>query len=429
MHYRIRPEVFMEHTPITLIDPPENQSDNLASPQAASAGTRSKIASAPSSGEKVPDVLKEILSDLPTELPESPYRPAHLHERAAAFFLDTLLFFGILFVWALFLRWLPEKSFIHALTSPISLTWPQFLLLISTSVGIHFLYFILFETLFFTSPGKWMGGLSIRHLTKKTPTVLAIFLRNIFRVIDYPLFFITGIGLSEATAQHQRLGDLVARTVVIRKTSFDGRRIAPETAMVSSATRRVLAFFIDVPFLLLLSYGFLMTLPTEPHWPLPPVIKKYIMALLLNLIPLWVLFFLTLSESLFQTTLGKAVVGLKVIQEDGRPSRFPTLLIRNLSRVLDMNPLGYFFSVLSLKKQRGGDVVSGTLVIQNRQHLRGWLSIPFTFVVCGAVLFLGSMNPQSFLKKDYLLRWNVFPASAMKPYRLDLSKEGLKKLY
>ena len=58
---------------------------------------------------------------------------------------------------------------------------------------------------------------------------------------------------------------------------------------------------------------------------------------------------LTLSETLFQTTPGKALLGLKVAQEDGRPARFATLWLRNVFKLFDANPIGGTVADLALR--------------------------------------------------------------------------------
>lgn len=73
-------------------------------------------------------------------------------------------------------------------------------------------------------------------------------------------------------------------------------------------------------------------------------------------------------------TIGKRVVGLRVIQDNGQPLTFLSAALRNLFRVLDMLPVWYiagmaasFFHPLD---KRIGDMVAGTVVVYDEPSLR-----------------------------------------------------------
>jgi uncharacterized RDD family membrane protein YckC len=69
-------------------------------------------------------------------------------------------------------------------------------------------------------------------------------------------------------------------------------------------------------------------------------------------------------------TPGKRALGLRVVRLDGAPVGLPESLVRNALRVLEL-PLGYAPAVLavafSARRQRLGDLVAGTLVVQERR--------------------------------------------------------------
>ncbi len=69
-------------------------------------------------------------------------------------------------------------------------------------------------------------------------------------------------------------------------------------------------------------------------------------------------------------TPGKRALGLRVIQLDGAPVGLPESLVRNALRVVEL-PLGYAPAVLAValsgRRQRLGDLVAGTLVVQERR--------------------------------------------------------------
>jgi uncharacterized RDD family membrane protein YckC len=70
-------------------------------------------------------------------------------------------------------------------------------------------------------------------------------------------------------------------------------------------------------------------------------------------------------EAGFGTTLGKAVMGLQV-QGDGERGRFMAMVIRNALRVVDgllVYVVGFLIASFSRRRQRFGDVVAGTVVL------------------------------------------------------------------
>lgn len=68
------------------------------------------------------------------------------------------------------------------------------------------------------------------------------------------------------------------------------------------------------------------------------------------------------------STLGKKIVGLKVIMANGEPISFTAALVRNLLRIGDMLPgiygVGIFSVFLSRRYMRVGDMAANTIVIK-----------------------------------------------------------------
>jgi uncharacterized RDD family membrane protein YckC len=72
---------------------------------------------------------------------------------------------------------------------------------------------------------------------------------------------------------------------------------------------------------------------------------------------------------------GKQWMGLRVVHDDGTPVGWPASLLRNLLRVVDLLPFGYFLGAVSCLQhphfKRLGDIAAGTLVIYREQsHIR-----------------------------------------------------------
>jgi uncharacterized RDD family membrane protein YckC len=80
---------------------------------------------------------------------------------------------------------------------------------------------------------------------------------------------------------------------------------------------------------------------------------------------------LALETLMAGQTLGKRLLGLRVIQESGVRIGVYQALLRNLARPLDGLPLFYavggLAALLSQKHQRFGDMVAGTLVVRERR--------------------------------------------------------------
>ena len=78
-------------------------------------------------------------------------------------------------------------------------------------------YFMIFEGLIATTPGKLLMGLKVVKLNGERYDWRAVLLRNIIRIIDgAPILYIVGIISIAVTEKNQRLGDLAAGTVVVR---------------------------------------------------------------------------------------------------------------------------------------------------------------------------------------------------------------------
>ena len=78
------------------------------------------------------------------------------------------------------------------------------------------------------------------------------------------------------------------------------------------------------------------------------------------------------QEALFGATFGKITMRLRVVKTDGQHLTWLNALIRNLMRPVDyLYCIGAFAILLSPRRQRPGDKLAGTLVVDNA-------SVPFT---------------------------------------------------
>ncbi|MEP6818272.1 MAG: RDD family protein [bacterium] len=105
-------------------------------------------------------------------------------------------------------------------------------------------------------------------------------------------------------------------------------------------------------------------------------LPKWILAILIVIIFLILSSYFAFFEWIWNgQTPGKRWLKIRVIREDGRPITFWEAAVRNLLRVIDMQPtLAFpFYSVgliavfISLSDQRIGDMVAGTVVVRERE--------------------------------------------------------------
>ena len=78
----------------------------------------------------------------------------------------------------------------------------------------------------------------------------------------------------------------------------------------------------------------------------------------------WVVF-----EGLWGTTVGKKLIGLKVVDERGSPPGIVKALIRNILRIVDALPTLYIIGILLIytndDNQRLGDMIGDTYVVRS----------------------------------------------------------------
>ncbi len=69
-------------------------------------------------------------------------------------------------------------------------------------------------------------------------------------------------------------------------------------------------------------------------------------------------------------TIGKMVMKIRTVSDDGRPVSFLQAAVRNLLRIVDYFPSGYLVGIVCMlvdsKERRLGDMVAGTLVVADK---------------------------------------------------------------
>ena len=109
-----------------------------------------------------------------------------------------------------------------SIVSSVALPEPAFeihtgAMVVSMVVG-SILLLTLPEWLFGTTPGKAMFGIRVTTERGRRASFVRVFLREILFLFDAVFFGVVGFVCMSMTEQRQRLGDMIARTVVIRST-------------------------------------------------------------------------------------------------------------------------------------------------------------------------------------------------------------------
>jgi uncharacterized RDD family membrane protein YckC len=106
-------------------------------------------------------------------------------------------------------------------------TWVQAAVVIASFL-LMYGYFALFEALWNgQTPGKRLIGVRVITVSGRPITALDAILRNLLRIVDsIPGIYAIGLVAMFVTSRHQRLGDLVAGTVVVQEQPLE-RRSAP----------------------------------------------------------------------------------------------------------------------------------------------------------------------------------------------------------
>jgi uncharacterized RDD family membrane protein YckC len=178
-----------------------------------------------------PQVTLQSITGVDVEL-----RIAGAGSRSYAFVID----WHIRLVLAL--AWLVVGSFLYlgrvALLQAPGAEWDQgyvLWVLVPMSV-IYFLYHPVLEiAMRGSTPGKRMAGVRIVTRTGDIPGPGALLLRNVFRLIDsMPFIYLVGLICVMFTAQHVRIGDLAAGTLLIIDRDESERsfaRLAPTSGL------------------------------------------------------------------------------------------------------------------------------------------------------------------------------------------------------
>jgi uncharacterized RDD family membrane protein YckC len=161
------------------------------------------------SGERFCANCGAPLPALPMVSPGCAPRIASLGRRMIAVILDFIVVWSVISVIVILVpRRMLEDGFARkgpAVLIPIGLCM----------LGLS--YYILLETLFGATPGKGIAGIQVRSRDDGACNFRASLIRNLLRVVDAVAAYLVGFIVALLSESRQRLGDLVAGTIVVRR--------------------------------------------------------------------------------------------------------------------------------------------------------------------------------------------------------------------
>ena len=141
------------------------------------------------------------------------YRVAGPVRRCLAYVLDLLICYGALFVIALLFIVIAVGGGFSDMSSGAKAMGGFFLVLL---FAVQWVYFVVWDALKGRSPGKAAFGLRVVTTTGRPIGWRAAALRNLLRAADaLPTAYLVGVVAMALNSRFQRLGDLVAGTMVI----------------------------------------------------------------------------------------------------------------------------------------------------------------------------------------------------------------------
>ncbi|MGW8246512.1 MAG: RDD family protein [Acidiferrobacterales bacterium] len=154
------------------------------------------------------------------------YPIAGLGSRAYAFIIDIHIRFILATAWWLLFYFI-IKLMGDSLTSNTVLGKS---LLYTSMIGSSLIYFLYHPVLEIMmkgrTPGKRFAGIRIVTLDGSVPSIPAILVRNVFRILDsLPFIYIVGIGACLLTRKQVRIGDLAAHTVLVHEDVMQDKAI------------------------------------------------------------------------------------------------------------------------------------------------------------------------------------------------------------
>lgn len=324
---------------------------------------------------------------------------ASLKERLCAFLLDGMFLYTA--YWFLMVAY--RRVAFDQAAGPIPTDATHGLIFHGLYLLIAFLYFLLFESVLFATPGKLLCRLRVRRSNGGPPSIMACTLRTIMRPVDIVLMpLIIPVACMEWSARRMRLGDMLAKTIVVRTLAASPRRHDLILDMIPSASSRFIAFLIDLGIFGTFAAGYALLLSPD-H----PLVSMFLVVLA----PVAMFLFLAVPEAAIKTSTGKWLMGYTIFNEDGSLVGLSGAVMRTLFRPFDTNPFGFLCMLASVRRQRPGDCAAGTVVCRIPRRWNALAGIGILIAVAASLAYGGISNRHSFLSSTF--RINFLPTVSL----------------
>jgi uncharacterized RDD family membrane protein YckC len=157
----------------------------------------------------------------------------------------------------LFSAWYGVAALIYngrwSLAAPLNPDARWFIFVVAPAAGTYFLYHIALEiALHGRTPGKRIAGIHIVARDGSSPSIGALLIRNVFRLVDsLPLFYGVGLVVTLVTKDHVRIGDMAAGTLLAYERAD---LVLPERPPTQAPDRPLTAADVEIAHDLLLRW-------------------------------------------------------------------------------------------------------------------------------------------------------------------------------
>lgn len=193
-----------------------------------------------------PSITLQSITGVDVEL-----RIAGPGSRSYAFVIDWHIRFILALAWFFTAAILSTGSLLFWLQGGPRGDLLYFIVLLPTAV-IYFLYHPLLEiAMHGRTPGKRMAGVRLVSRTGDIPSVGALLLRNVFRIVDsMPFVYLVGLATVIFTEHNVRIGDLAAGTLLVHdnvesEKSFAGLHAAANDGGLSPESADLVQELLD----------------------------------------------------------------------------------------------------------------------------------------------------------------------------------------
>jgi uncharacterized RDD family membrane protein YckC len=194
-----------------------------------------------------PATLEPLDTDIAIETPEHivfRHRLAGPARRAFAYLFDITLCYGtLIFIAFVIIAFAAGFSGLSAATDEVSGALAAGIgVILFLTFCVEWVYFVVCEGRWGTTPGKRLFGLAVVTTEGRPIGFSEAALRNVLRAADLlPIGYLVGVTTMACTQRFQRLGDLLAGTMVVITQRADARAIP--IALYPPATDQELAGF------------------------------------------------------------------------------------------------------------------------------------------------------------------------------------------